>query len=177
MALANLASGGRARYAWPMRKIVIGACVAVSLMMAAPAMTQQAQQTATAIELGKELQECSLYYALWAGNLITQVPKNSLSPADRDKAVQSMVYMTKSEQIEVIVKRLAKLTGMTDAEFKDRRNAMFEQIKRWAGVWNMGKLDGRYKAFCESVLSDAGGKARLQDLAQGNVCGGLYKCW
>ena len=41
----------------------------------------------------------------------------------------------------------------------------------------MGRLHARYKAFCEYALSKAGGKARLQEIAQGNVCGGLYKCW
>jgi hypothetical protein len=43
--------------------------------------------------------------------------------------------------------------------------------------WNVGKLHARYKAFCEYLLSSTGGKARLEDLSQGKVCGGPYKCW
>ena len=72
------------------------------------------QDNAAAIEFANELQECSLYYALLAGGMILQVPKNSglLSPADRDRAVKSQVYMTKSEQIEVFYKRLARLAGV-----------------------------------------------------------------
>jgi hypothetical protein len=137
-------------------------------------------ESAPAIEFAKELQECSLYYALLAGDLLLQVPKNSgpLSPADRDKAVRSQVYMTKSEQIEVVYKRLALLAGMTEAALTARRDTMFEQQKRIMGPqWNMGRLHERYKAFCEYMLSDTGGKARLQDVTQGNVCSGLYKCW
>jgi hypothetical protein len=160
-----------------MRRIVIGAFWA-ALMTPAPVMAQQAQQNA-AIECGKELQECSLYYLLLAGDLLLQVPQNSgpLSPADQDKAVKAMVIKTKSEQIDVIVNRLASLTGTAD-EFKARASSMFEQQKRIMGCeWNMSRLHDRYKAFCEYVLSNTGGKARLKDLELGNVCGGLYKCW
>jgi hypothetical protein len=140
----------------------------------------ETQQNAAAIQFANELQECSLYYPLLAMDLILQVPKNSepLSLADNNKAVQSMVYMTKSEQIEVVYKRLALLAGMEEAALTARRDTMFEQQKRIMGrEWYVGSLHERYKAFCEYLLSDAGGKARLQDLTQGNVCGGLYKCW
>ncbi len=89
-----------------------------------------------------------------------------------------MVYMTRSEQIEVVYKRLALLSGVEEAALTARRDTMFEQQKRVMGrEWYVGRLHERYKAFCEYILSDAGGKARLQDITQGNVCGGLYKCW
>jgi len=89
-----------------------------------------------------------------------------------------MVYMTKSEQIEVVYKRLARLAGMTDAALAARRDVMFENQKLVTGrEWNIGKLHERYKAFCEYILSNPGGKARVQDIKRGNVCGGLYKCW
>ena len=122
--------------------------------MAAPAMAQQNAQNAAVIEWGKELQECSQYYLLLAGDLLLQVPQNSgpLSPADLDKAAKSLVYRTKSEQIDVIVNRVASLTGMKD-EFKERANTMFEQIKRVMGRdWNMGNLHTRYRAFCKYLL-------------------------
>jgi hypothetical protein len=138
-----------------------------------------AQRSTAEIQFAKELQECSLYYALLAGDLISQVPQNSgrLSPADRDKAVKGMVYLTKSEQIEVVYKRLARLAGMTDAALTARRDTMFESQKLVMGEWNMGRLHERYEAFCEFILSNAGGKARLQDITRGKVCEGLYKCW
>jgi hypothetical protein len=86
--------------------------------------------------------------------------------------------MTKSEQIEVLYKRLARLAGMTAEAVTARRDGMFEQLKRIMGPeWHMDRLNDRYKAFCAYILSDAGWKARLRDVTQGNVCGGRYKCW
>lgn len=134
----------------------------------------------TAIEFANELQECSLYYALLSGGLLVQVPRNSgsLSSADRDKVVRSQVYMTKSEQIEVLYKRLARLAGVTEAALTARRDTMFEQEKRvMTKKWDLTRLDERYKNFCEYILSDTGGKARIQEIADGNVCGRLYTCW
>jgi hypothetical protein len=138
------------------------------------------KNNAAAIEFANELQECSLYYALLAAGLLVQVPQNSgpLSPDDRDKAVKSQVYMTKSEQIEVLYKRLARLAGMTESTLMARRETMFEQEKRvMTSEWNLNRLDERYKDFCEFILSETGGKARLQEVTDGNVCGRLYICW
>lgn len=138
------------------------------------------QDNAAAIEFANELQECSLYYALLAAGELIQVPQNSgpLSPADRDKAVKSQVYMTKSEQIEVLYKRLARLAGVTESALSTRRDAMFEQEKRvMTRNWNLSRLHDRYKDFCEYILSDAGGKARLKEISEGYVCGRLYTCW
>ncbi len=143
-------------------------------------MPGMAQQNTASMQFAKELQECSMYYLLLGADLLTQVPKTSgrLSPANTDKAVKAMVYKTKSEQIDVITKNLIRLAGMTDEEFKAWRDPMFERIKHVMGRdWNTAALHARYKAFCEYVLSDGGGKARLRDLLQGNVCGGLYTCW
>jgi hypothetical protein len=144
-------------------------------LLAAPAM---AQENTAVIELSKELQECSQYYFLLSMDLVLQVPQSGkLSPADSDKVGKGMVYKTQSEQIEVLVKNLA-LGSMTDEELTARGAAMYERIKRVMGPeWNMGRLHERYKAFCEYLLNRKGWKARLQDLEQGNVCGGLYKCW
>jgi hypothetical protein len=143
-------------------------------------LTASAHRDEPSIQFAKELQECSLYYLLLAGGLITEVPNKSgrLSPVDKDKAVKGMVYQTKSEQIEVLYKRLAHLAGMTQEALTARRDTMFENQKLLMGrEWNMSGLHERYEAFCEYLLSDTGGKARLQDITRGNVCGGLYKCW
>lgn len=138
------------------------------------------KDNAAAIEFASELQECSLYYILLSGGLLVQVPRNSgsLSSADRDKVVKSQVYMTKAEQIEVLYKRLARLAGVTEESLTARRDTMFEQEKRvMANRWDLTRLDGRYKEFCEYILSDTGGKARIQEITEGNVCGRLYTCW
>lgn len=135
---------------------------------------------AAPIQFANELQECSLYYSLWAGSLLVQVPQNSgpLSAADREKVVTSQVYMTKAEQIEVLYKRIANLAGVTEDAIKMRRDSMFEQEKRiMTRAWNIDNLHARYKDFCEYILSDTGGKARLKEITQGNVCGRLYTCW
>ena len=59
-----------------------------------------------------------------------------------------------------------------------RRDVMFEQEKRVMGrEWNLDRLHERYRDFCEYILSDTGGKARLKEITQGNVCGRLYTCW
>jgi hypothetical protein len=132
-----------------------------------------------AIEFAKELQECSHYYALLAGSLLIQVPQgaDSLSPSDRDKVVKSQVYMTKSEQIEVLYKRMALLAGAENV-LKQRRESMFEKVKRvMTDKWITGRLDERYKDICDYILSDAGSKSRLKEIGDGNVCGRLYTCW
>jgi len=138
------------------------------------------KDNAAAIEFANELQECSLYYTLLSGGLLVQVPRKSgsLSSADRDKVVRSQVYMTKAEQIEVLYKRLARLAGVTEDSLTARRDTMFEQVKRvMANRWDLARLDERYKEFCEYILSDTGGKARIQEITEGNVCGRLYTCW
>lgn len=132
-----------------------------------------------AIEFANELQECSHYYALLAGSLLIQVPQKSgpLSPSDRDKVVKSQVYMTKSEQIEVLYKRMALLAG-AESVLKQRRESMFEKEKRvMTDKWITGRLDERYQDICDYILSDSGGKARLKEIGDGNVCGRLYTCW
>lgn len=132
-----------------------------------------------AIEFAKELQECSLYYALLAGSLLIQVPQRSgpLSPPDRDKVVKSQVYMTKSEQIEVLYKRMAMLAG-AESVLKQRRDSMFEKEKRvMTDKWITRRLDERYQDICDYILSDSGSKARLKEIDEGNVCGRLYTCW
>jgi hypothetical protein len=137
------------------------------------------ESNSSAIELAKELQECSLYYALLAGDLLTQVPQRSgpLSSSDRVKVVKSQVYMTKSEQIEVLYKRVALLAGAATL-LKERRDVMFEKEKRvMTQRWITGRLDERYKDICDYILSDAGSKARLKEIGDGNVCGRLYTCW
>jgi hypothetical protein len=86
--------------------------------------------------------------------------------------------MTKAEQIEVLYKRIANLAGVTEDTIKVRRDSMFEQQKRvMTRAWNIDNLHERYKHFCEYILSDWGGKARLKEITQGNVCGRLYICW
>ncbi len=142
-------------------------------------LTTSERRDASSIQFAKELQECSLYYILLSGDLITQVPKTGrLLPDDSKKAVQGMVYLTKSEQIEVVYKRLALLAGMTDSALKTRGEIMYENQKLVMGSkWNVAKLHERYKTFCEYVLSNAGGKERLQEIARGNFCQGPYKCW
>jgi hypothetical protein len=74
--------------------------------------------------------------------------------------------------------QLARLAGVTDEALKARRDIMFEREKRvMTGRWNLDKLHNRYKDFCEYILSAEGGKARLKEIDQGNVCGRLYTCW
>ncbi len=131
------------------------------------------------IEFANELQECSLYYTLLATALILRVPKKSgpLSLDDQDAVVKSQVYMTKSEQIDVLYRRLALLAG-AESSLKQRREIMFEKEKRvMTDKWIVRRLDERYKDICEYILSDAGSKARLKEISEGNVCGRLYTCW
>jgi len=109
--------------AWLIGLALIGVIFAPAIVhLLAPGFRDQGERFPLAVEFGKELQECSQYYVLLAGDFLTQVPQNSgkLSPADSDKAVKGMVFMTKSEQIDVIVKRLSSLTGMTDEALKAR---------------------------------------------------------
>jgi hypothetical protein len=142
-------------------------------------LTTSARRDASSIQFAKELQECSLYYLLLAGASLTEVPNTGrLSPADSKKAAQGMAYQTRSEQIELVYKRLALLAGMTDAALKARAETMFENQKLLMGPkWDVAKLHERYKTFCEFALGNAGGKERVQEIARGNMCQGLYKCW
>jgi hypothetical protein len=58
--------------------------------------------------------------------LMTEVPQNSgpLSLTDRDKAAKGMVYKIKADRIEVLVKNMAKLGGMSDAQIEARANTV-----------------------------------------------------
>lgn len=152
---------------------------AVSVIGTAAVAQDDAVATAFSKEISKELEECAQYNFLLAAYYLTQVQQSQpLSPSDENNFIKANAYRYKAKQIEVLMQEFEPASGMTDSELKARANAMFERLKGLMGPrWDIDKLHARYGGFCHLILSKEGWKARTDELLQGKVCEGLYKCW